>query len=59
MGDAAAVLERPAPSGPLEGTVDEVLRGGALKYTSATRLAEAILMAAGITPATRAENGDG
>jgi hypothetical protein len=37
----------------------DVLRGGARKYTSATRLAEAILMAAGITPSTRAETGDG
>jgi len=37
----------------------DVLRGGARKYTSATRLAEVILMAAGITPATKAENGDG
>jgi hypothetical protein len=37
----------------------DVLRGGALKDTSATRLAEVILMAAGITPAAKAENGDG
>jgi hypothetical protein len=37
----------------------DVLRGGALKYTSATRLAEVILMAAGITPSTKTENGDG
>ena len=37
----------------------DVLRGGPLKYTSATRLAETILMAAGITPSTKVENGDG
>jgi hypothetical protein len=37
----------------------EVLRGGPLKYTSATRLAEGILMAAGITPSTKVENGNG
>ena len=37
----------------------DVFRGGALKYTSATSLAEVILMAAGITPVTKAENGDG
>src|SRR5215475_84589 len=29
MGDTAAVLERAAPVGPLEGTLDEVLRGSA------------------------------
>jgi len=29
MGDAATVLERAAPAGALEGTLDEVLRGSA------------------------------
>jgi hypothetical protein len=37
----------------------DVLRGDQLRYSSATRLAEAILMAAGKAPATKAENGDG
>ena len=41
----------------------DVLRGDVLRYSSATRLAEAILMAAGKTPAARAagtdEGGDG
>ena len=37
----------------------DVLRGDVLRYSSATRLAEAILMAAGKTPVTKAENGDG
>jgi hypothetical protein len=38
----------------------DVLRGDVLRYSSATRLAEAILMAAGKTPEKRtAEGGDG
>ena len=36
----------------------DVLRGDQLRYSSATRLAEAILMAAGRTPATRTAEGD-
>ena len=36
----------------------DVLRGGALKYTSATRLAEVILMAAGKAPALRVAGSD-
>ena len=37
----------------------DVLRGDVLRYSSATRLAEAILMAAGKAPPMKAENGDG